>query len=366
MSYLEKLLQGFKVEWKPLGEVCDVIRGKRLTKKELSENGKYPVFHGGLIPLGLYDKYNCKANQTMIINTGSIGEVVWSEVNFWSSDGTFVVKTNENIVDKFLYYFLKTQEQYFKTQKREGGVPTIDRAVVEKLQIPIPCPNNPKKSLEIQQKIVNILDTFTELTAKLTAELTARKKQYNFYRDRLLSFDGTEVEWKPLGEVLTIKNGKDYKNFKPGNIPVFGSGGIMTFIDTYVYDKPSVLIPRKGSLSNLFYVDVPFWTVDTIFWTDINITIINPKFIYYYLQTQHLEGLNMAGGIPSLTQTLLNKVLIPVPSLAEQERIVSILDKFDTLTASITEGLPKEIELRKKQYEYYRDKLLTFPKDEQK
>lgn len=167
---------------------------------------------------------------------------------------------------------------------------------------------------------------------------------------------GTDVEWKTLGEVLTIKNGKDYKSFQDGNIPVYGSGGIMTYIDTAVNDKPSVLIPRKGSLGNLFYVDVPFWTVDTIFWTDINIKIVEPKFVYYYLQTQHLEELNMAGGVPSLTQTILNKVPIAVPPLKIQQKIVAILDTFTELTAELT----AELAARKQQYEYYRDKLLNF------
>lgn len=182
MNKIDKMLEGVDVEWKKLGEFCKVLRGKRLTKKELVENGKYPVFHGGLIPLGLYDKYNRKANQTMVINTGSIGEVVWSSINFWSSDGTFVIETNEEIEDKFLYYYLKTQESFLKNQKREGGVPTIDRAVVENLKIPIP-------PLEVQQEIVSILDKFIELTAELTAELEARKKQYEYYREKLLSFN---------------------------------------------------------------------------------------------------------------------------------------------------------------------------------
>ena len=96
------------VEFKKLGEVCEVLRGKRLTKKELSANGRYPVFHGGLIPLGNYDKFNRKANQTMVINTGSVGEVVWSSVDFWSSDGTFVIETPNSIDDKFeIYTYIK-------------------------------------------------------------------------------------------------------------------------------------------------------------------------------------------------------------------------------------------------------------------
>jgi type I restriction enzyme S subunit len=114
--YREKLLTfGAGVEWKKLGEVCEVQRGSRLTKKELSDEYQYPVFHGGLIPLGYYNQYNRKANQTMIINTGSIGEVVWSGVNFWSSDGTFVIKTPDEIDDNFLYFFVKQHEAYFKS-----------------------------------------------------------------------------------------------------------------------------------------------------------------------------------------------------------------------------------------------------------
>ena len=168
--------------------------------------------------------------------------------------------------------------------------------------------------------------------------------------------DGVEY-WK-LEDVLKICNGSDYKKFGEGDIPVYGSGGIMTYIDTYVYDKPSVLIPRKGSLDKLYYVDVPFWTVDTIFYTKISEEVL-PKYVFYYLQSQHLERLNKAGGVPSLTQTILNKVLIPVPPLPIQNEIVKLLDNFTELTAELT----AELQLRKKQYSFYRDSLLNFASD---
>ena len=116
------------------------------------------------------------------------------------------------------------------------------------------------------------------------------------------------VEYKELREVLTIKNGKDYKEFETGDIPVYGSGGIITYIDTYAYDRPSVLIPRKGSIDKLYYVDTPFWTVDTIFYTVINSNIVIEKFVYYFIETQHIEKLNTGGGVPSLTQSVLNKI----------------------------------------------------------
>ena len=164
------------------------------------------------------------------------------------------------------------------------------------------------------------------------------------------------VEWKKLGEVCRIKNGRDYKHLGEGNIPVYGSGGIMRYVDTFVYDKPTVLIPRKGSLKNLFYLDSPFWNVDTIFYTEIDTNQILPKFLYHFLATQNLEKLNMAGGVPSLTQTMLNKLLIPLPPLSVQSRIVEILDKFTALEAE----LEAELELRKKQYQHYREQLLNF------
>lgn len=164
------------------------------------------------------------------------------------------------------------------------------------------------------------------------------------------------VEYKELSEVLTIRNGKDYKHFGEGNVPVYGSGGIMTYIDTAVYKKPSVLIPRKGSLDKLYFVQEPFWTVDTIFYTDINVDIVEPKYIFYYLQKEHLEKLNKAGGVPSLTQSVLNKVKLPVPPLEVQREIVRILDNFTFLTAE----LAAELAARQKQYEYYRDLLLNF------
>ena len=166
------------------------------------------------------------------------------------------------------------------------------------------------------------------------------------------------VEYKKLGDVVAIKNGKDYKHLGKGNIPLYGSGGIMAHVDDYVYAAPTVLIPRKGSLGNLFYVDTPFWNVDTIFYTVIDTEQVIAKFLYYILLNEHLEGLNKAGGVPSLTQSTLNKIEIPVPPLHIQEEIIRILDHFTELTAS----LQAELQARQEQYEYYRNKLLTFTK----
>ena len=164
------------------------------------------------------------------------------------------------------------------------------------------------------------------------------------------------VEYMELQEILTIKNGSDYKGFGEGDIPVYGSGGIMTYIDTFAYDKPTFLIPRKGSIDKLYYVETPFWNVDTIFYTDIDTTKAIPRYVYHCLLREKLEQYNTAGGVPSLTQKVLNKVKIPVPPIEIQAEIVKILDNFTELTAELT----AELAARKKQYEYYRDRLLDF------
>lgn len=170
------------------------------------------------------------------------------------------------------------------------------------------------------------------------------------------------VEFRKLGEVCKIMNGKDYKHLNNGIYPVYGSGGIMNYVDNFVYDKPSVLLPRKGSIGNVFYVDSPFWTVDTIYWTRINTNFIIPKFLYYYIKTQNLEGKNTAiGAVPSLTQSVLNKIEIPLPPLEVQSEIVRILDTFTAHTAE----LQAELQARKEQYEYYRNKLLTFDENDE-
>ena len=166
------------------------------------------------------------------------------------------------------------------------------------------------------------------------------------------------VEYRKLGEIVKIMNGKDYKSHQEGNIPVYGTGGILTYIDTAFDDGPTVLLPRKGSIDKVYYVDSPFWTVDTIYWTKFSRdSLVCPKFLYYYMTTINLSKMNTGtGAIPSLTQTVLSRIEIPVPPLEVQRKIVEVLDNFSELTAELT----AELEARKKQYEYYRDNLLNF------
>lgn len=411
MSNIKKLLEGVEVEWKTLGEITNILRGKRLTRNLLSANDKYPVFHGGLDPLGYYYNANRPADTVMIINVGaSAGTVGYSSVDFWSSDGTYCIEQMAKLNNKFLYYFLLGEQYYLKSRVRVAGIPTLDAFVIEKLQIPIPYPNNLKKSLEIQQEIVRILDSFSMLTAELQAELQARKSQYEYYRNQLLAYSMEEsdqsslrsnrsatsiqnsdnsiqplstlnpptgnsvlqprgkVEWKVLEEVVEIKRGKRLiKNQleKTGKYAVYQN----CMIPLGYYHKNNVIadttfIISAGSAGEIGYSDVDFWAADDVYYF-VTKNDLKSRFLYHFLITQQQKIYSQVrrSSVPRLSKTAFEKLLIPIPSLEEQEHIVSILDKFDALTTSLTEGLPKEIELRQKQYEYYRNMLLSFPKN---
>ena len=359
-TFLEKLLNGAEVEWKKLCEVSEIEKGKQLNKALLTETGEYPVINGGINPSGYWHEYNNEAN-TIVISQGgaSAGYVNWMTTPFFAGAHAYVVKTNETLVQKrYAYHFLKMNQVKFMQNQYGAGIPALAKSDLANLLIPIP-------PLSVQTEIVKILDALTALTSELTSELILRQKQYEYYREKLLSFDSLEQlnsggGKKKLIDVAKIKNGKDWKHLGKGNIPIYGSGGIMGYVDTYAYDKPTVLIPRKGTITNIFYLEEPFWNVDTIYYTEINTTQILPKYFFYFMKTVDLAKLDTGSGRPSLTQAILNEIPIFVPSIEEQQRIVSILDKFETLTNSITEGLPLAIEQSQKRYEYYRELLLNF------
>ena len=372
LNYLEKLLDGEIVEWIALGDVTLIKTGQAVSKQAISTNpGQYPVINSGKEPLGFIDKWNTDNDPIGITTRGAgVGSITWQEGKYFRGNLNYsvTIKDSANLEVRYLYHLLHQMQSAIQSLCTFDGIPALNAGSLKGLEIPIPCPDNPEKSLEIQAEIVRILDAFTAMTAELTAELNMRKKQYNYYRDQLLSFDLSadqagegDVEWVKLSTVANIKNGKDWKKLGSGKIPVYGSGGIMQYVDTFAYNKPTVLIPRKGSITNIFYVDEPFWNVDTIYYTELDLDKIIPKFFYYFMTTIDIMQLDTGSGRPSLTQAILNEIKIPLPTLEEQARIISLLDKFDTLTTSLQEGLPREIELRQKQYEYYRDLLLSFP-----
>lgn len=357
MNILEEIQNG-PVEWKELGEVCSVNKGKQLNKNLLTDDGLYPAYNGGQTYSGRTNDYNVEAN-TIIVSQGgaSAGFVNFVETKFWANAHCYYILPDETQVNnRFVYHFLKMNQKYLMDFQHGAGIPALKSDKLTKLLIPV-------APIKIQEKIVQILDKFTDYVTELTSELTSRKKQYSFYRDKLLSFEDEvyQVEWKVLKDVATLKNGKDWKALSSGKIPVYGSGGEMgEFVSDYSYDKPTVLIPRKGSISNLFYLEKAFWNVDTIYYTEIDDKQIIPKYFYYFLTTVKLEEMATNPTRPSLTQAILDKIRIPVPSLEIQSRIVQVLDNFDTVCNDLNIGLPKEIELRQKQYKYFREKLLTF------
>lgn len=357
MSKIDKLIQEYcpdGVKVKPIEAFAELKRGTSITKK-LIKDGDVPVIAGGQKPAYYHNQSNRSGETIVVAGSGAYaGFVTFWTIPIFVSDAFTVTPDNDVVLTKFLFYFLKSKQSAIHDMKTGGGVPHVYTKDVAPILMPVP-------PLEVQKEIVNILDKFTQLEAELSAELSARRNQYEYYRNQLLAFgDERGVRWTTLQEVAMLKNGSDWKKLDPGNIPVYGTGGVMATVNKKAYDKPTVLIPRKGSITNIFYLEEPFWNVDTIYYTQIDETKIIPKFFYYYMKTIDLMKLDMGSGRPSLTQAILNKINVPIPSLAEQNRIIAILDNFDSLVNSISEGLPAELSARRKQYEYYRNKLLTF------
>ena len=375
MSKIEELIQRLcpdGVEYKPLEDVCSFYNGFAFKSSLFKERGFKIVRITNIDGRGIdmsdikfFDAKDYKANlKTYEINrgdiliamsgatTGKIGYYDQTETLYLNQRVGKILSKRELLDQKYLYHFLLTQSTNIYLSAGGGAQPNLSsQKFLKEFTIPVP-------PIEVQQEIVRILDKFTAISEKLNAELDLRKKQYEYYCEFLITREkGTE---KRLKDILLIKNGRDYKHLKEGDIPVYGSGGVMTYVNESTYDKPSVLIPRKGSLDKLYYIDTPFWNVDTVFYTEIKTDIIVPKYLYYSLRLQHLEKLNNAGGVPSLTQSVLKNVCVLVPPISEQERIVSILDKFEALLYDKEKGLPAEIRKVQQQYEYYRDKLLTF------
>ena len=390
VSFMEKLLDGVEVEWKALGLVIESLKTGLNPRKNFKLNtpdaeGYYvtvrEIQNGSIVFLDKTDRVNNKAlglinnrsnleeGDVLFSGTGTVGRIAVIETrpeNWNIKEGVYVIKPVRKVLDsKYLSHLLNSHDIEKEYRKKIVGLPVVSLPMSElkKLQIPIPCPNNPKKSLAIQAEIVRILDTFTELTTELTTELNARKKQYNYYRDQLLSFEEGEVEWKTLGEVYEFQYGKG--NTIPtvgGQYPVYGSNGIVGTHNEF-NSEDSPVIGHIGA-----YAGIVNWGSGKHYVTyngvicRIKATFVTSKYAYYQLLNQDFISMAHSASQPFVSYSMLNKVKIPIPPLAEQERIVAILDKFDTLTNSISEGLPREIELRQKQYEYYRDLLLSFPR----
>ena len=388
MKFMEKLLVGEKVEWKKLGEVANCFSGGTpKTSNSSFYDGEIPWIRSGEINFNVIKKSErnitkeglekssakmIKKNSVVLAMTGAtVGRTAVVEIETSSNQSVAAIETNNRIINyKYLFYFLAKEYNNLK-KLGQGALTSLNLSIIKNIKIPVP-------SIETQEKIVKILDNFTKYVTELQAELQARNKQYNYYRDMLLSEDYLnkiseklesqikyEISCIELEKIIKIKNGKDWKSLEKGNIPVYGSGGKMgVFVDKYSYNKPTVLIPRKGSIENIFYLEKPFWNVDTIFYTEINEEKILPKYFYYFMQNYNIKSLSTDSTRPSITQSTLNKLKILLPPIEIQNKIVKILDRFQELLSDTKGLLPLEIEQRRKQYEYYREKLLTFDEGE--
>lgn len=401
LSYMEKLLNGVEVKWMPLAEVCRFINGRAYKQEELLSKGKYPVLRVGNFftnqnwyysDLELdQDKY-CDKGDLLYAWSASFGPRIWEGGKSIYHYHIWKVVPNLNVICKeFLYYLLQWDTKALKDTHSTGSTMVhISKASIEKRLVPLPCPENPEKSLAIQSEIVRILDKFTALTAELTAELTMRKKQYNYYLDQSLSFEEGEVELKTLGEMGTLIRGKRFvkADIIPEGVPCIHYGEMYTYYSIWADKAKSYMSVelasklRKASCGDVVFVSAGETIADigrgTAWLGDEDVVIhdacffykssLNPKYVAYFSRTNffhdQIKKSISSGKISAINAKGFEKVIIPVPSPEEQARIVAFLDKFDTLTSSITEGLPREIELRHKQYEYYRDLLFSFPRPE--
>ena len=398
MSKLNKLIQELcpnGVEYRKLGEVCELNRGVRVVKKDLSENGIFPVYQNSLTPLGYYDKSNYPSNTTFVISAGAAGEIGFAEKAIWAADDCLCVTCPDNISNKYVYYCLMNNKTFLFSKVRRASVPRLSRVAVEQFPLPLP-------PLPIQEEIVKILDRFAEYTAELQAELQARKEQYEYYRNLLLTNNFAygsaddkqkitgnargEWKWMTLGEVGTFTrgNGLQKKDFTESGVPCIHYGQIYTYYGTSTEKTKSFCSPELArKLRKAKYGDLVIATTSENV-DDVCKSVVylgkeeacvssdafiyshnqNPKYIGYFFQTYFFQKQKLpyitGTKVMRISDKALSKIQIPIPPLAEQQRIVSILDKFEALVSDLTQGLPAEIAASQERYEYYRDKLLRF------
>ncbi len=368
MSKLEELINELcpdGVEYVKLKEVAQISAGGDLPEnytkgqKVPSEQYPYPIYSNGTADGALYgftDSYKIEKEAVTISARGTIGCHAVRAGKFTPIVRLITMIADESkITTKFLHYALDVAGIEGVTT----GIPSLTVPMLEKFKIPLP-------PLPVQREIVRILDNFTELTA----ELTARKKQYEYYRNELLTFDET-VNLVTLDYICDITRGrvmsKDYLRENAGAYPVYSSqtanSGIFGYIDSYDYEDESITWTTDGAnAGSVFYHDNEKFSITNVcgLLRVINKEETNTRYVYYVLQVVAKRYVSSGMGNPKLMSNAMARIQIPLPVLEIQNRIVAILDRFDTLCNDLTSGLPAEIEARKKQYEYYRDKLLTF------
>ena len=370
-TFLEKLLDGAEVKWIPLGDVADYEQPTKYLVNSTVYNDNYPtpvLTAGKTFILGYTNEdegiYFASKSPVIIFDDFTTANK-WVDFDFKAKSSAMKMITSKNekfALLKYIYYWLNTlpNNQTDGDHKRQWISNYANKL------IPIP-------PLPVQTEIVKILDALTALTSELTSELTLRRKQYEYYREKLLSEEELEkvgFEWKTLDQ---ISENLDPKR-KPitsglrtsGKIPYYGASGIVDYVEDYIFDGDFLLISEDGA--NLLARNTPIaFSATGKIWVNNHAHILKfnsyeeRRFIEFYLNKIDLTPYISGAAQPKLNKKNLNSIKIPIPSIPKQQRIVSILDKFETLTNSITEGLPLAIEQSQKRYEYYRELLLNFP-----
>ena len=383
MSKLSRLLNELcpeGVEYKTLGEISSISRGGNFQKKHYVSNG-IPCIHYGQI----YTKYNLFVNEA---DTYIESEVAKKQ-KFAESGDIIMAITSENVEDvckciawlgndkvavsghtaiihhnqnpKYLVYYLSSQ--MFQDQKRKmaHGTKVIEVSPAKLNEVKVAVP-----PLEVQREIVHILDSFTLLTAELTAELTARKKQYEFYQNKLLKFDN-KVKIVNLSDIADIGTGSSNTNesIDDGRYPFYVRSQEPLRKNDYEFDETAIITAGDGvGVGKVFhYVEGKYALHQRAYRIHINSPEVLPRYYFHYMRTTFLSYIQKSmfqSSVASIRRPMLNAFPVPIPSLDVQQRLVNVLDNFETICSDLSIGLPAEIEARKKQYEYYRDVLLTF------
>lgn len=377
MTKLQQLLNDLcpdGVEYKKIKDVYTRLRGTPITATKMKEienpKGDIKIFAGGKTVINAYEKDIPNANITkvpaVLVQSRGVIDAIYFDKPFTFKNEMWAYTADNKISIKFLYYVLKNNMAYFREKASGmGSLPQISLTVTEDFAIPVP-------PLEVQAEIVRILDTFTELQTKLEEELTARQKQYEYYRDSLLNFNHKigGVQWVKLEDIAIYKTGS-----KPSEILDIYENGMFEYINAgtsnsgYTYNfnclGDTITTPSRGQggIGYVGYQANNFWLGALCYKIQAkDKNIILNKYLYYYLSNNNNEILMLKkeGGVPAVNGSDLGKIQIPVPPLDVQQRIVDVLDNFEKICTDLKIGLPAEINARQKQYEYYRDKLLTF------
>lgn len=382
MTKLEELIEKLcpdGVEYKEIGSIAvlgaggDVPKARFSAEKTVEFN--IPIYSNGIEEKAIYGYTDIPKVDEPSITISARGTIGWCALRkepFYPIVRLIYVTPNTEILVDFLKYVIDTIK--FKVPKT--GIPQLTIPMVSKYKIPVP-------PLEVQREIVRILDNFTFLTTELAAELAARQKQYEYYRDLLLTFKSNEstilnertnelelsgaIRWMKLGDIADIGtgNGNTNEGLNTGKYPFFVRSQDIKYKNEYDFDETAIITSGDGvGVGKIFhFVSGKYALHQRAYRVHITSDNVLPKYFFYYFKNSFLTYISKASfhsSVTSIRRPMMINFPVPVPPLEVQQRIVDILDRFDTLCNDISSGLPAEIEARQKQYEYYRDKILTF------